>query len=66
MNKLVLQDKYVPSEIEIVKREREVRLDQPFAVLIDQMFKAFYGNRYLGRLPIGDLPELKIHQYAGT
>lgn len=59
MNKLVLQDKYVPSEIEIVKREREVRLDQPFAVLIDQMFKAFYGNRYLGRLPIGDLPELK-------
>jgi len=37
MDKLVLQQKFVPSEIEIVKREREIRLDQPFAVLMDQM-----------------------------
>ena len=59
MDKLVLQEKFVPSEIEIVKREREIRMDQPFAVLMDQMFKAAYGNQYLGRLPIGDLPELK-------
>lgn len=59
MDKLVLQEKFVPSEIEIVKREREIRMDQPFAVLMDQMLKAAYGNQYLGRLPIGDLPELK-------
>ncbi len=59
MDKLVLQQKFVPSEIEIVKREREIRLDQPFAVLMDQMWKSAYGNQYLGRLPIGDLEELK-------
>lgn len=62
MDKLVLQEKFVPSEIEIVKREREIRMDQPFAVLMDQMWKAAYGNQYLGRLPIGDLPELKSIQ----
>ncbi|MFE1635201.1 M16 family metallopeptidase, partial [Acinetobacter baumannii] len=43
MDKLVLQEKFVPSEIEIVKREREVRMDQPFAVLMDQMWKSAYG-----------------------
>ena len=59
MDKLVLQEKYVPSEIDIVKREREVRLDQPFAVLMDQIFKSAYGNKDLGRLPIGDLNELQ-------
>ena len=59
MDKLVLQEKYVPSEISIVKREREVRLDQPFAVLMDQVFKSAYGNQHLGRLPIGDLKELQ-------
>ncbi len=59
MDKLVLQEKFVPAEIEIVKREREIRMDQPFAVLMDQMLKAAYGNQYLGRLPIGDLAELK-------
>ncbi len=59
MDKLVLQEKFVPSEIAIVKREREVRMDQPFAVMMDQMWKSAYGNRYLGRLPIGDLKELQ-------
>ncbi|WP_218646819.1 pitrilysin family protein [Acinetobacter sp. SwsAc6] len=59
MDKLVLQEKYVPSEIAIVKREREIRLDQPFSVLMDQIFKSAYGNQYLGRLPIGDLNELQ-------
>ena len=59
MDKLVLQEKYVPSEINIVMREREVRMDQPFAVLMDQMWKAAYGNQSLGRLPIGDLAELQ-------
>jgi len=59
MDKLVLQEKFVPSEINIVMREREVRMDQPFAVLMDQMWKAAYGNQSLGRLPIGDLPELQ-------
>lgn len=58
MDQLVLQQKFVPTEIEIVRREREIRLDQPFAVLLDDMWKAAYGNEYLGRLPIGDLQEL--------
>ena len=59
MDKLVLQEKFVPSEINIVMREREVRMDQPFSVLMDQMWKSAYGNKSLGRLPIGDLPELQ-------
>lgn len=59
MDKLVLQEKYVPAEIAIVMREREVRMDQPFAVLMDKMWKAAYGNQSLGRLPIGDLDELQ-------
>lgn len=59
MDKLVLQEKFIPSEISIVKREREVRMDQPFSVMMDQMWKSAYGNQYLGRLPIGDLNELQ-------
>lgn len=59
MDKLVLQEKHVPTEIDIVKREREIRLDQPFSVLFDQVLKAGYGNRSLGRAPIGDLHELQ-------
>ena len=59
MDKLVLQEKFVPSEINIVMREREVRMDQPYAVLMDQIWKSAYGNKYLGRLPIGDLNELQ-------
>ena len=59
MDKLVLQEKFVPSEIAIVKREREVRMDQPFSVLMDEILKSAYGNQYLGRLPIGDLKELQ-------
>ncbi len=62
MDKLVLKPEFVPSEIEIVKREREMRLDQPFAVLMDQIWKAVYGNAFLGRPPIGDLNELKSIQ----
>lgn len=59
MDKLVLQEKFVPSEIAIVMREREVRMDQPFSVMLDQMWKSAYGNQSLGRLPIGDLNELQ-------
>ena len=59
MDKLVLQNKFVPSEISIVEREREIRMDQPFAVMIDQVWKSAYGNQSLGRLPIGDLKELQ-------
>lgn len=59
MDKLVLKAQYVPAEIAIVRREREIRLDQPFSVLLDQMWKSAYGNQLLGRLPIGDLEELK-------
>lgn len=59
MDKLVLQQKFVPAEIEIVKRERELTSDQPFAILIDQVFKGIYGNKDLGREPIGDLEELE-------
>lgn len=58
MDKLVLQEKFVPTEIEIVRREREIRLDQPFSVMIDEIWKTAYGNQHLGRLPIGDLAEL--------
>ncbi|ALH95871.1 M16 family metallopeptidase [Acinetobacter equi] len=59
MDKLVLQEKFVPSEIDIVKREREVRMDQPFAVLMNQVWQSAYGNQYFGRLPIGELDELQ-------
>lgn len=59
MDKLVLQQKFVPAEIEIVKRERELTSDQPFAILIDHVFKGIYGNKDLGREPIGDLEELE-------
>ena len=59
MQGLVLQEKFIPTEIDIVKREREVRLDQPVSVLMDQMVKAAYGNQHLGRLPIGDIAELE-------
>lgn len=59
MQHLVLQEKFIPTEIDIVKREREIRLDQPMSVLMDQMVKSAYGNQHLGRLPIGDLQELE-------
>lgn len=62
MDKLVLKNEFVPSEIEIVKREREMRQDQPFALLMDQIWKGLYGNAALGRPPIGDLAELKSIQ----
>ncbi|MDO4224208.1 MAG: insulinase family protein, partial [Acinetobacter sp.] len=59
MDKSVIQMEHVPNEIEIVKREREIRLDQPFSVVQDQIFKELYGNQSLGRAPIGDLAELQ-------
>lgn len=59
MDKLVLQEKFVPAEISIVMREREVRMDQPFSVLMDEIWTSAYGNKHLGRLPIGDLNELQ-------
>lgn len=59
MDKLVLKEKFIPSEIAIVKRERELRMDQPYSVLMDQIWKAAYGNQYFGRLPIGDLEDLQ-------
>jgi zinc protease len=62
MDKLVLQEKFIPTEIEIVRREREIRTDQPLSLLIDQVFKLAYGNQAFGRLPIGDLDELKSIQ----
>ncbi|MFT4021686.1 MAG: insulinase family protein, partial [Acinetobacter sp.] len=58
MDQLVLQQKNVPSEIEIVRREREMRMDQPGVETSDKLMKAAYGNTSLGRLPIGDLNEL--------
>lgn len=59
MDKSIIKMEHVPNEIEIVKREREIRLDQPFSVVQDQIFKELYGNQSLGREPIGDLEELK-------
>lgn len=62
MHALDLKSDWIAGEIDIVKREREVRLDQPMSVLMDQMVKATYGNQHLGRLPIGDLQELESIQ----
>ena len=59
MDGLVLQQKYVPTEIEIVKRERELTSDRAFTILMDEAFKAVYGNESLGREPIGDLEDLQ-------
>lgn len=59
MAKNVIKMEHVPNEIEIVKREREIRMDQPFSVVRDQLFKELYGNKSLGRAPIGDLDELQ-------
>ena len=59
MHALDLKADLIAGEIDIVKREREIRLDQPMSVLMDQMVKAAYGNQHLGRLPIGDLQELE-------
>ena len=59
MDGLVLQQKYVPTEIEIVKRERELTSDRAFTTLMDEAFKAVYGNESLGREPIGDLEDLQ-------
>ncbi|WP_407412349.1 M16 family metallopeptidase [Acinetobacter sp.] len=62
MHALDLKADLISGEIDIVKREREVRLDQPMSVLMDQMVKAAYGNQHLGRLPIGDVHELESIQ----
>lgn len=62
MDKSTIKMDDVPNEIEIVKREREIRLDQPFSVVQDQILKQLYGNQSLGRAPIGDLEELKSIQ----
>ena len=59
MQHLLLQEQFIAKEIDIVKREREVRLDQPMSVLMDQMVKSAYGNQHLGRLPIGEIKELE-------
>lgn len=59
MDGLVLQQKYVPTEIEIVKRERELTSDRSFNILMDEVFRAIYGNESLGREPIGDLDDIQ-------
>lgn len=72
MNNLVLKKEYVAPEIEIVKREREVRMDKPNALMVDRVLKNLYGEQSLGRMPIGSLEELQtielpeIEQYYKT
>ncbi|MEB3753389.1 M16 family metallopeptidase [Acinetobacter sp. MD2(2019)] len=63
MDALSLPQKYVASEIQIVRREREMRMDQPGVESVDALLKAAYGNQSLGRLPIGDLKELTSIQH---
>ena len=59
MQHLVFNDQQIPKELDIIKREREVRLDDPSSVVFDQMMKAAYGNQHLGRLVIGDVSDLE-------
>lgn len=72
MNNLVLKKEYVAPEIEIVKREREVRMDKAPALMVDWLLKNIYGYQSLGRMPIGSLDELQsiqlpeIEQYYQT
>lgn len=62
MNNLVLKPEDVAPEIEIVKREREVRMDKASALMVDRLLKDLYGDQSLGRMPIGSLEELKTIQ----
>lgn len=58
MDKLVMQEKCVPYESEIVKRwTRYVWISHFQSYWI--RCEAAYGNQYFGRLPIGDLNELQ-------
>lgn len=64
MHHLVLKADDVSSEIEIVKREREVRMDKAPALMADELLTRLYGDQSLGRMPIGRLDELKSIQLA--
>lgn len=64
MHHLVLKADDVPSEIEIIKREREVRMDKAPALMADELLTRLYGDQSLGRMPIGRLDELKSIQLA--
>src|SRR5690606_32479599 len=59
MHKLVVHEKYGRTEIDIVKRDLEIRLEQPFSLIVGQIYKAADGNQYLGRLAIGDREDLR-------
>lgn len=62
MNHLVIKQEYVAPEIEIVKREREVRMDKAPALMVDRLLKNLYGEQSFGRMPIGSLEEIKAIQ----
>ena len=62
MNNLVIKKEHVLPEIEIVKREREVRMDKAPALMIDRLLKNLYGEQSFGRMPIGSLEEIKAIQ----
>lgn len=62
MNHLVIKPEFIAPEIEIVKREREVRMDKAPAIMVDQLLKNLYGDESLGRMPIGSLEEIKAIQ----
>lgn len=59
MQNLVLKTEFVAPEIEIVKREREVRMDKASALMVDRLLKNLYGDQLLGRMPIGSLEEIQ-------
>lgn len=64
MHNLVLKPEYIAPEIEIVKRERDVRMDKAPALMVDWLLHNLYGNQSLGRMPIGRLDELQSIQLA--
>lgn len=59
MGALELKAHYVPTEISIVRREREGRLDNPSVLLMDTIYEKLYGNQYYGRSIIGDLKDIQ-------
>lgn len=59
MGALDLKIQNVPTEIEIVRREREGRLDNPSVLLIEKLYQKLYGDQFYGRSLIGNLNELQ-------
>lgn len=72
MHQLQLKAEFLPAELELIQREYAISMDQPGTILRKQLFHSMYGSYDLGRIPIGDLEQLKtiqledIQQYYDT